>query len=74
MDGSVVLARLRQCAPNLLGPTRVQIPNSILIGSAVFGRPFVKTVRTIFSDRCLSVLSCPSRTVLSALSVCDVGV
>jgi len=37
----------------------------------VFGRPFVKTVFPMQSDRlCLSVLSC---LVLSCLSVCDVG-
>jgi len=38
MDGSVVFARWRQCAPRpntcFCGPTRVQIPNGISIGSA----------------------------------------
>jgi len=40
MGGSVVFATWRQCAPPyntcFLGPTRVYISNSILIGSAVF--------------------------------------
>jgi len=37
MDGSIVFARLRQCAPHLtcfLGPTRVHIQNGISIGLA----------------------------------------
>ena len=42
MNGSVVFARLRQCAPPsnacFLGPTRVHILNDISIGSAVFAR------------------------------------
>jgi len=42
MDGSVVFARWRQCAPPrntcFLGPTRVQMPNDILIGSAIFAQ------------------------------------
>jgi len=37
MDDSTAFARLRQSAPPcFLGPTRVQIPNGISIGSAVF--------------------------------------
>ena len=42
MDSSVVLTRLNQCAsPSntcLLGPTRVHIPNGILIGLSVFAQ------------------------------------
>jgi len=42
MDGSIVFARWRRCAPSsntcFLGPTRVHIRNSILIGSDVFAQ------------------------------------
>jgi len=42
MDGSTVFAKSHQCAPPLntcfLGPPRVQIPNGILTGSAVFAK------------------------------------
>ena len=42
MDGSMVFSRWLQCAspPNtyFLGPTRLQIPNGIAIGSAVFAQ------------------------------------
>jgi len=44
-----------------VGPTRVHNPNDISIDSVNFGRPFVKTVRLMLSDRCpvcLSSLSC----------------
>ena len=51
-----------------VGPTRVQIRNGISIGSAVFGRPFVKRFalcyRTVALPVCLSVLSCLSVTLV----------
>ena len=48
-DGSVVYARLRQCAPPtntwFLGPTRVHNPDGISIGSAVFAGLTIVTDR-----------------------------
>ena len=42
MDSSIIFTRLRQRAPPsntcFLGPTRVHIPNGILIGSAIFAQ------------------------------------
>jgi len=38
MDGSVVFARWRQCALHLIHCTRVHIPNSISVSSAVFAQ------------------------------------
>jgi len=49
MDGSIVFARVRQCAlpsnTGFLGSTRVRIPNGISIGSAVFAGLTVVTDR-----------------------------
>jgi len=39
MDGSTVFAKWRKCPLHLIfGPTRVQIPNRISIGSAIFAQ------------------------------------
>jgi len=42
MDGVIIFARLHQCAPPcntcFLWPTRVYIPNGILVGSALFAQ------------------------------------
>ena len=55
MDGSIVLARLRQCATTadkcFLGPTRVCTSNGISIGSAVFARIAIVTDRPIDRPR-----------------------
>jgi len=49
----------------VLWPTQDHNPNGISIGSAVFGRPFVKRFALCYRAVVLSVLFCP---------VCDVGV
>jgi len=58
MDGSFVFARWRQCAPQsntcFLGPSRVHIPNSISIGSAVFAGLTIVTDRQL--DRLTTLL------------------
>ena len=51
MDGAVVFNRWRQCAPppntRFLGSTRVPIPNSISIGSAVYAQLMAERPNTL---------------------------
>jgi len=66
MDGSVVFARLRQCAPPsntcFLGLIRVHTPNGISIGSAVFAG--LTIVRDRQTDRQTTLLRISVRIYL----------
>jgi len=88
MDGSVVFARLRQCAlPRntcFLGPTGVQNPNGISIGSAVFVELTTVTATdrpTDYATRSVTIGRIPIRIRSTAmrpnnvafLSSCKVG-
>jgi len=65
MDGSVAFNRWHQCATpfntGFLGPTRVHMPNGILIGSAVFAGLTIVTCRP--TDRPTTDHATPSVTV-----------
>jgi len=62
MNGSVVFARLRQCAPPpntcFLGAIRVQITNDISIGSAVFLHSSRQRVDVLYNGRPFPSLKC----------------